>query len=203
MPESIVIAAARRTPIGGFQGIFSPVSATQLGSVAAAAALADAGLSPDAIDEVIFGCVLPAGLGQAPGAAGGRRCRYRHERARHDRQQDVRLGDEGSDAGGRPDPRRLRAHRPRGRPRVDDQCAVPHAESARRLSHGSRRDLRPHVLRRPAEPLGRQGHGLLRGRRPPPSTVFRARIRTRSPRNPCVAPSVHRKTATSLPKSRP
>ena len=39
MPESIVIAAARRTPIGGFQGIFSPVSATQLGSVAAAAAL--------------------------------------------------------------------------------------------------------------------------------------------------------------------
>jgi len=66
MPESIVIAAARRTPIGGFQGIFSPVSATQLGSVAAAAALADSGLSPDAIDEVIFGCVLPAGLGQAP-----------------------------------------------------------------------------------------------------------------------------------------
>jgi acetyl-CoA C-acetyltransferase len=66
MPESIVIAAARRTPIGGFQGIFSPVSATQLGSVAAAAALADSGLPPDVIDEVIFGCVLPAGLGQAP-----------------------------------------------------------------------------------------------------------------------------------------
>ena len=55
MPESIVIAAARRTPIGGFQGIFSSVSATQLGSVAAAAALADSGLSPDAIDEVING----------------------------------------------------------------------------------------------------------------------------------------------------
>ena len=66
MSESIVIAAARRTPIGGFQGIFSPVSATQLGSAAAAAALADSGLSPDALDEVIFGCVLPAGLGQAP-----------------------------------------------------------------------------------------------------------------------------------------
>ncbi|MDH5176704.1 MAG: acetyl-CoA C-acyltransferase [Gammaproteobacteria bacterium] len=66
MTEAIVIAAARRTPIGAFQGVFAATSATQLGTVAAAAALADAGLSPDAIDEVIFGCVLPAGLGQAP-----------------------------------------------------------------------------------------------------------------------------------------
>ena len=66
MPESIVIAAARRTPIGGFQGVFAAVSATQLGTTAARAALADAGLPPDALDEVIFGCVLPAGLGQAP-----------------------------------------------------------------------------------------------------------------------------------------
>jgi acetyl-CoA C-acetyltransferase len=66
MTESIVIAAARRTPIGAFQGVFAATSATQLGTVAAAAALADAGLSPAAIDEVIFGCVLPAGLGQAP-----------------------------------------------------------------------------------------------------------------------------------------
>ena len=66
MTESIVIAAARRTPIGAFQGVFASTSATQLGTVAAAAALADAGLPPAAIDEVIFGCVLPAGLGQAP-----------------------------------------------------------------------------------------------------------------------------------------
>ncbi len=66
MPESLVIAAARRTPIGAFQGVFAPVSATQLGAVAAKAALADAGVGPEAIDEAIFGCVLPAGLGQAP-----------------------------------------------------------------------------------------------------------------------------------------
>jgi acetyl-CoA C-acetyltransferase len=64
--ESLVIAAARRTPIGAFQGALSAVSATQLGAIAAKAALADAGLDADAIDEVIFGCVLPAGLGQAP-----------------------------------------------------------------------------------------------------------------------------------------
>jgi acetyl-CoA C-acetyltransferase len=66
MPEALVILAARRTPIGAFQGALSTVSATQLGTVAAKAALADSGLGPDAIDEVIFGCVLPAGLGQAP-----------------------------------------------------------------------------------------------------------------------------------------
>jgi len=64
--ESIVIAAARRTPIGSFQGSLEAVSAPQLAATAARAALADAGLSPDEISEVIFGCVLPAGLGQAP-----------------------------------------------------------------------------------------------------------------------------------------
>jgi len=66
MTESLVILSARRTPMGAFQGALAGVSATQLGTVAARAALADAGLGPEAIDEVIFGCVLPAGLGQAP-----------------------------------------------------------------------------------------------------------------------------------------
>jgi acetyl-CoA C-acetyltransferase len=66
MPEKIVILSARRTPIGSFQGALSAVSAPQLGAAAARAALADAGVSGDAIEEVIFGCVLPAGLGQAP-----------------------------------------------------------------------------------------------------------------------------------------
>ena len=66
MTDSLVILSARRTPMGAFQGALAGLSATQLGAVAARAALADAGLGPDAIDEVIFGCVLPAGLGQAP-----------------------------------------------------------------------------------------------------------------------------------------
>jgi acetyl-CoA C-acetyltransferase len=61
-----VIVAARRTPIGSFQGALVAASAPQLGSAAARAAIADAGVPADAIDEVIFGCVLPAGLGQAP-----------------------------------------------------------------------------------------------------------------------------------------
>ena len=66
MADRLVIVATRRTPIGSFQGMFSPVPATALGAAAARGALADAGAGPDDIDEVIFGCVLPAGLGQAP-----------------------------------------------------------------------------------------------------------------------------------------
>jgi acetyl-CoA C-acetyltransferase len=66
MSHSLVIASARRTPIGAFQGALSSVKATELGAVAARAAIADAGIAPSALDEAIFGCVLPAGLGQAP-----------------------------------------------------------------------------------------------------------------------------------------
>ena len=66
MKDELVIVSTRRTPIGAFQGIFSAVSATALGSAAARGALADAGAGADDIDEVVFGCVLPAGLGQAP-----------------------------------------------------------------------------------------------------------------------------------------
>jgi len=63
---SIYIVSARRTPIGAFQGVFGPVAAPDLGAAAIRAALADAGIAGDAVDEVIMGCVLPAGLGQAP-----------------------------------------------------------------------------------------------------------------------------------------
>jgi acetyl-CoA C-acetyltransferase len=66
MPDHPVILAARRTPIGAFQGMFAAVTAPQLGAAAAVGALADSGVAADAIDEVIFGCVLPAGVGQAP-----------------------------------------------------------------------------------------------------------------------------------------
>ncbi len=64
--DPIVIAAARRTPMGGFQGALKDRTAPELGTVAIAAALAQAGLAPEEVDEVIMGCVLPAGLGQAP-----------------------------------------------------------------------------------------------------------------------------------------
>jgi acetyl-CoA C-acetyltransferase len=66
MEDPVVIVAARRTPIGGFQGSLSPASAPELSAEATAACLRDCGLEPSAIDEVFLGCVLPAGLGQAP-----------------------------------------------------------------------------------------------------------------------------------------
>lgn len=62
----IVIVSARRTAIGSFQGQFSPVSATELGSVAISAALTDANVKAGDVSEVFMGCVLPANLGQAP-----------------------------------------------------------------------------------------------------------------------------------------
>lgn len=64
--DSIVIVAANRTPMGGFQGCLSDVSAPNLGAAAIRAALSNSGLNADDISEVIMGNVLPAGLGQAP-----------------------------------------------------------------------------------------------------------------------------------------
>ncbi|TRD14640.1 acetyl-CoA C-acyltransferase [Palleronia caenipelagi] len=64
--DDIVILSAARTPLGAFQGVFAPVSATELGSVAIRAAVERAGLAPEAVSEVLMGNVLPAGLGQAP-----------------------------------------------------------------------------------------------------------------------------------------
>jgi acetyl-CoA C-acetyltransferase len=64
--ERIVIAGAARTALGRFQGELSPVTATALGTAAIRAALSRAGVAADKIDEVLMGCVLPAGLGQNP-----------------------------------------------------------------------------------------------------------------------------------------
>jgi len=66
MSENIVITGAARTPMGGFQGVLSPATAPELGAAAIAAAVERSQITGDAIDEVIMGCVLPAGLGQAP-----------------------------------------------------------------------------------------------------------------------------------------
>ena len=64
--SDVVIGGAKRTAIGSFLGQFTGVPTPQLGSAAITGALAHAGLAPDQVDEVIMGCVLPAGLGQAP-----------------------------------------------------------------------------------------------------------------------------------------
>ncbi|MEP2029575.1 MAG: acetyl-CoA C-acyltransferase [Paracoccaceae bacterium] len=62
--KEVVIAGASRTPMGGFQGVFETVSAADLGGVAIRGALENAATT--SVDEVLMGCVLPAGQGQAP-----------------------------------------------------------------------------------------------------------------------------------------
>jgi acetyl-CoA C-acetyltransferase len=64
--QDIVIASAARTALGGFQGAFTSQTATDLGAVAVRAAVLRAGIQPAQISDVLMGCVLPAGLGQAP-----------------------------------------------------------------------------------------------------------------------------------------
>ncbi|MDP9089103.1 MAG: acetyl-CoA C-acyltransferase [Pseudomonadota bacterium] len=64
--DPVVILAARRTPVGAFQGALATMTAPQLGAVAIKAALHDSGVAPADVDEVIMGCVLSAGIGQAP-----------------------------------------------------------------------------------------------------------------------------------------
>ena len=69
--QDVVIVGAARTPNGGFQGVFASLPAADLGGVAIAAAVARAGVSPDRVEELIMGCVLPAGQGQAPARQAG------------------------------------------------------------------------------------------------------------------------------------
>src|SRR6202000_1254768 len=70
--DPVVILSAARTPLGRFMGELSPFSAHKLGSYVIGAALERAKLAPERIDEVIIGCVLPAGQGQAAGPQGAR-----------------------------------------------------------------------------------------------------------------------------------
>ncbi|MGN6774369.1 acetyl-CoA C-acyltransferase [Rhizobium sp.] len=64
--DPIVIVGAARTPMGGFQGDLKDCTAPELGAAAIRAALERSGVGPDAVEEAVFGCVLPAGQGQAP-----------------------------------------------------------------------------------------------------------------------------------------
>ncbi|MDB2466746.1 acetyl-CoA C-acyltransferase [Planktomarina temperata] len=69
--EDVYIVGAVRTPMGGMQGALADASASQLGGVAIAAALAAGDVAPDDVDELLMGCVLPAGQGQAPARQAG------------------------------------------------------------------------------------------------------------------------------------
>lgn len=65
-PESVVIVAAKRTPLGAFQGALSAAESPDLAATAIRTCIDESGLDAESINEVLLGCVLPAGLGQAP-----------------------------------------------------------------------------------------------------------------------------------------
>ena len=71
MTDSIVIVGAARTPMGSFQGVFSPLAAHDLGGAAIQAAVERAGVAPEQVNEVLFGNCLMAGQGQAPASQAG------------------------------------------------------------------------------------------------------------------------------------
>ena len=64
--DPVVIASYARTPMGGFQGALGSIAATSLGATAVRAAIERAGVAGEDVDQIVMGCVLPAGLGQAP-----------------------------------------------------------------------------------------------------------------------------------------
>ncbi len=69
--DEVYIVGAARTPMGGFQGAFADTTAPVLGGTALAASLAQSGVKPGAVEELVMGCVLPAGQGQAPARQAG------------------------------------------------------------------------------------------------------------------------------------
>ena len=69
--DAVVIASYARTPMGAFQGALSGASATALGSAAVRAAVSRAGVAGELVERIYMGCVLPAGLGQAPARQAG------------------------------------------------------------------------------------------------------------------------------------
>ena len=73
MNKQVVIVAAKRTPIGSFQGQFAQVSCDELGAAAILGAIEQSGIEATAIDDVLMGCVLPAGVGQAPARIASRK----------------------------------------------------------------------------------------------------------------------------------
>ena len=66
MSDPVCIVGLARTPMGAFQGAFSSVSAPHLGAAAIKAAMEEAGVAAEKVEQTIMGCVLPAGQGQAP-----------------------------------------------------------------------------------------------------------------------------------------
>ena len=154
-----VILSAVRTPVGKFQGALSSFSATELGARVVAEVTHRAGIEPDAVDEVIMGNVVQAGLGQNPARQAALRGGVNSAGRRHDDQQSLRLGTQGGRAGRAGRDARRKRHRRRRRNGIDVQLPLFAAGRARRLSHWRSPSDRFHDSRRTLGCLRRLSHG--------------------------------------------
>ena len=154
--DPTVILSIARTPMGAMQGALADASATDLGATAVKAAVERAGVSGEDIDRIYMGCVLPAGLGQAPARQAAIKAGPAQVGPGDHRQQGLRLGHADGDHGRRGDPHRQCRRDRRRRHGVDDQRAVPAQEAPLGRADRPRHRLRPHVPRR--------ARGCLRGR---------------------------------------
>ena len=147
--DPVVIVSAARTPMGAFQGELKSFAAPELGAAAIRAAVERAKLKPEDVQEVLMGCVLPAGQGQAParqaalgaGLPLSTGCTTVNKMCGSGMKAAMLAHDSLLS--------RLRRHRRGRRHGIHDQRALPAAEGARRPAHGPRPGDRPHVLRRP------------------------------------------------------
>lgn len=146
--DPVVIVSAARTPMGGFQGDLQSLGATRLGSIAIRAAVERAAIAPGDVEHVLFGCVLPAGCGQAParqaalgaGLSTGTLCSTVNKMCGSGMQtaimaHDLLMADAATVvvAGG-----------------MESMSNAPYLlDRAQRLSHGARQGAGPHVSRRP------------------------------------------------------
>ncbi len=201
MSEQVVILGARRTPIGAFQGALAAMTATQLGAAAARAAIEDSGLASDQLDEVILGCVLQAGQGQAPArqAALGAGIPLSVPATTVNKMcgsgmKSVMLGADQIRAGN------ASAILAGG---FESMTNAPYllqkARGGYRMGHG---EILDHMFSTACRAPGRQGHGLLcRRHRGEVRLHARGAGRLRR-RNPCVVHSAPSVTATSSRRSR-
>ena len=137
--REVVIVGAARTPIGSFQGELAPLKAPELGKAAIVEALRRAGASPDDVNEVFMGCVLPAGVGQAPARQASIFAGLPKEVPCTTINKVCGSGLQGGDARRAGDHGRRGRRGRRGRHGVDVERAVLPADGAHRHAHGQRR----------------------------------------------------------------
>ena len=146
--REIVIVGAARTPMGAFQGGLARERAPALGAAAISAALEHAGLAADRIDEIFMGCVLPAGLGQAPARQAALEAGLPESVPATTVNKVCGSGMQAVIFGPRPDRRGQRRRHRRRRHGEHVQRALPAQEGAQRRPHRPRHGLRPYVPRR-------------------------------------------------------